>query len=127
LGSIPILYLLRVFLKYYHYFIYNFTATQSPLIYLTYNNYSIIDAKYPDNSTLWSQWYNIHYLNFSVVPYISNDSAIISLNDVIIVSLSLDYYYYDGDGMVKFFKQFVILDLNFEVIFIILPYILTAP
>ena len=90
---------------YRHILIYSLEATNESLIYLTYNNNSIIKVDYVNQTEIFvvqSNWERNWYLNFTLIPPTSSISSTIILNNVILVKMNLNYdYIYSGLG-VKF-------------------------
>ena len=83
-------------------FIYSFEVTNESLIYLTYNNNSIIKAEYADHTEIftasWGQWGDNPphwegnwYLNFTQIPFALNLSSTIPLNNIFLVKMNLIY------------------------------------
>jgi len=121
---------------YSHNFIYSLEATNESLIYLTYNNNSIINAEYAnhteiftarswhfDNSSLY--WIGNWYLNFTFIPFAPNSSSTIVLNDIILVKMGLNYNHDYGFGGSQYLtiKHFLCFNSNFQVMFVYFPYL----
>jgi hypothetical protein len=119
---------------YKHYFNYSFEATNESLITLTYNNHSVIEAEYADGQKIFradnntysennSPCLGIWYLNFSHIPYAPNQKSNVSLNNVIMVKMFLEYDHVYGNVGAENFKieQYLCLDSNLEMLFIYIP------
>ena len=84
-------------------------ATNESLIYLTYNNNSIINAEYANHTEIFTAqsgyydnnsryWEGNWYLNFTLIPFAPNSSSTIGLNDIFLVKMNLYYHHYYGLG-----------------------------
>ena len=107
--------------NYYHFFEYLFKAENSSEIYLTYNNNSLFSIKNSNNSNLFPVYENVLYLNFSIIPYVYNESATLLLKDITIVKIDFTYIYSGKEFAVSTgfnIVQYVILEKNFDVILI---------
>lgn len=98
--------------NYYHYFKYLFKADNYSEMYLTYNNNSLFSIPVYEN---------VLYLNFSIIPYVYNESATLLLKDIIIVKLDFTYTYSGKEftyptGFIM--DQYVILEKDLDVILI---------
>ncbi|MHA1343703.1 MAG: hypothetical protein ACTSQG_06935 [Promethearchaeota archaeon] len=113
---------------YYHYFIYEFKVREKSKIYLDYDNNTIYNAKYEDNSTIFYNSEGIFYLNFTIVPYVSKKTTI-SLTNIILIEMSLEYSHKNDfcSAIWKEWIQYAILDKYFNVILICVSNIMTAP
>jgi len=120
---------------YSHNFIYSLEVTNESLMYLTYNNNSIIKAVYAnhteiftarmgryDNNSLY--WEGNWYLNFTQIPFAPNSSSTIVLNDVFLVKMNLKYYYKykDGGSLGLRIEPFLCFNSNFQVMFVYFPF-----
>lgn len=124
----------HIFHSYKHSFNYSFNATNESIIHLTYNNNSIIEATYEDgkkiftaeNSSEFSEdlfWMGIWYLNFSQIPYTSNEKTTITLNNVFLVKMSFRYKHYYANLGAQFYeiRQFIAFNCDLRAIFVYLP------
>ena len=114
---------------YYHTFDYHFNAQSFTALSITYNNCSILDSNYSEGHFL-NPWSFGFYLNHSIVPTVHNASNKITLADVIIVKVAI-YYKHSGEffgwGYGKEFIQYVVLNQDYQIILVNVPYILTYP
>lgn len=119
----------------YFYLTYFFNATEQTRIYLTYNNDTVFRAQFEgneDNILLGKYPYSCYsglyagswFINFSQVPYVLNESAVIPLNDIILVQITVEYDHLFGNVGGVFFtiKQTVILNTNRDIILIFIPH-----
>ena len=119
---------------YRHNFIYSFEVSNESLIYLTYNNNSIIKAEYAnqteiftadkdyyENNTLF--WAGHWYLNFTQIPFAPNMSSTIIVSNILLVKMSLEYDFAWGFGGSENLKieQFLIFNSNFQIMFVYIP------
>lgn len=124
----------HIFHSYKHNFNYSFNATNESIIRLTYNNNSIIEATYEDgkkiftaeNSSEFSEnlfWMGIWYLNFSQIPYPSNEQTTVTLNNVFLVKMSFKYAHFYANLGAQFYeiRQFIAFNSDLEPIFVYLP------
>ena len=126
----------HLFPFYSHNFIYSLEATNESLIYLTYNNNSIIKAEYAnhseiftaqighyDNSSLY--WEGYWYLNFTLIPYAPNSSSTIGLNDIFLVKMNLYYHqdYMFGGVIDLSIKPYLCFNSKYQVMFVYFTYI----
>jgi hypothetical protein len=117
---------------------YSLEVTNEPLIYLTYNNNSIIKAEYENHTEIFAAWssnYNgyVHwignwYLNFTHIPFAPNSSSTLKLNDIFLVKMNLQYQhsYYDSNSNVGeaeglLIDQFLCFNSNFQLMFVYFP------
>ena len=115
-------------------FIYSLEVSNESLIYLTYNNNSIIKAEYANHTEMftadWSYyennilfWAGHWYLNFTQIPFAPNMSSTIILNNIFLVKMNLEYNYHyslgGSEGLI--FEQFLIFNSNFQTIFVYIP------
>ncbi len=120
---------------YHRIFIYSFEVTNESLIYLTYNNNSIIKAEYAnqteiftadwdyyENNTLF--WAGHWYLNFTQIPFAPNMSSTIILSNIFLVKMSLEYDIAWGFGVAENLKimQFLIFNSNFQIMSVYIPF-----
>ncbi len=128
----------HLFPFYSHDFIYSLEATNESLIYLTYNNNSIINAEYVnhteiftarwglydlyDNNSLY--WEGNWYLNFTFIPFAPNSSSTIVLNDVILVKMNLKYHhdYMFGGSLDLRIEPFLCFNSNLQMMFVYFPF-----
>ena len=110
-------------------FIYSFEVSNESLIYLTYNNNSIIKAEYAshteiftadldyyENNTLF--WAGHWYLNFTQIPFALNMSSTIILGNIFLVKMSLEYDFGSENLIIE---QFLIFNSNFQIMFVYIP------
>ena len=124
----------HIFPFYEHHFALSFEATNESLLYLSYNNDSIIkledqnhteifsalEGHYENSSTFWEgSW----YLNFTLLPFSPISNSIIQLNDSILVKMNLDYeYYYGFNGAENIIvEQYLCFNSNHHIIFVSIP------
>ena len=125
----------HLFPFYSHNFIYSLEATNESLIYLTYNNNSIIKAEYAnhteiftarsghyDNNSLY--WMGNWYLNFTVIPFAPNSSSTTILNDVFLVKMNLKYHqnYGFGESLDLRIEPFLCFNSNLQMMFVYFPF-----
>ena len=118
-----------------HNFIYSLEVSNESLIYLTYNNNSIIKAEYAnhteiftarsghyDNNSLY--WEGNWYLNFTLIPFAPNSSYTIVLNDVFLVKMNLKYHHKYGLGgsLDLRIEPFLCFNSNLQVMFVYFPF-----
>ncbi len=119
-----------------HTLTYLFETTEESLLYFTYNNTIIFKVQNENNEEIFNiessdnhcygddklcgSW----YINFSQVPHTSNPASTVVLNDVVLVKMTLEYFYGYGFLGAEYFKieQFVVLDSNLQIIFVYIPY-----
>jgi len=119
---------------YKHILLYSLEATDESLIYLTYNNNSIIKADYISHTEIFSARSNYYengtlfcegnwYLNFSHIPSVFNESSTIILNDVFLIKMNLNYKYVYGNVGAEFLRieQFLCFNFEFQIIFVYFP------
>ena len=114
-----------------HYFIYSVEVTNESLIYLTYNNNSIIKAEYANHTEVFTAqsnnnplyWLGNWYLNFTHIPFAPNSSSIIVLNDIFLVKMNLyyEYHYNFGESRGTIIDQFLCFNSNFQLILVYFP------
>ncbi len=114
-------------------FIYSSEVSNESLIYLTYNNNSIIKAEYANQTEIFTAewdyyenrtkyWEGIYYINFSQIPYTPDLSSTIILNDIFLVKMNLDYHYgYWGNSKDLKIEQFLVFNSNFQIMFVSIP------
>ncbi len=120
--------------QYHRIFIYSLEVSNESLIYLTYNNNSIIKAEhanqteiftadldyYENNSSLWAgHW----YLNFTQIPFAPNTSSTIILSNIFLVKMNLEYDIALGFGASEHLtiEQFLIFNSNFQIMLVYIP------
>lgn len=124
----------HVFMSYKHTFNYSFRAIYEFSIVLSYNNNSIIGAEYrneedifiAENSSSFSEthfWMGIWYINFSQIPYTPNSKSIISLNNVFLVNMYLEYDHSYANVGAEYYeiKQFLCFNSNLHLLFVYIP------
>ena len=117
-----------------HNFIYSVVVTNESLIYLTYNNDSIIKAEYANYTEIFTArsvhynnnslyWTGNWYLNFTQIPFSPNISSNIVLNDLFLVKMSLyyEYYYNIGESEGLIIEQFLCFNSNFQLMLVYFP------
>jgi len=117
-----------------HIFTYSLEVSNESLIYLTYNNNSIIKAEYADHTeiftAMWSRYDNNSlfvlgnwYLSFTQIPFAPNMSSTIILNNILLVKMNLKYNYDyslgNSEGII--IEQFLIFNSNFQTMFVYIP------
>ncbi|MFX1574866.1 MAG: hypothetical protein ACFFB0_19180 [Promethearchaeota archaeon] len=115
-------------------FIYSLEATNKSLIYLTYNNNSIIKAEHANHTEIFSAdggyyenesrfWVENWYINFTQIPFALNMAFTITLSNIILVKMNLEYnYYYNlGESESLIFTQFLAFNSNFHTMFVYIP------
>jgi len=115
-------------------FIYSLEVTNESLIYLTYNNNSIIKAEYADHTEIFTAewdhyengtlfWLGNWFLNFTQIPFAPNMSSTIILSNIFLVKMNLHYkYVYSlGDSEALTIEQFLIFNSNFQTVFVYTP------
>ena len=121
---------------YGHNFAYSLEATNHSLMYLTYNNYSIMKAEdathseifrsfehYYDNNSLF--WEGSWFLNFTLLPFCYGLTSTLPINNSILVKMNLHYDYDYGFGFGAedlVIEQFLCFDSNFQIIFVCIPF-----
>jgi len=117
-----------------HNFIYSVEVTNESLIYLTYNNNSIIKAEYANHTEIFAArsvhynnnslyWVGNWYLNFTHIPFAPNSSSTIVLNDIFLVKMNLEYDYDCGiqcSGHLRI-EQFLCFNSNFQTMLVYFP------
>ncbi|MFX1281983.1 MAG: hypothetical protein ACFFA3_21720 [Promethearchaeota archaeon] len=112
---------------YCHYFLYHFSAVSHSNISLTYNNNSIFNCMYPNNTEVFHPFItDTLYLNFSMIPYVYNSNSTILLSDVIVVNIRFVYAHSDdfsmfGGGYPFQFQKYLIMDIKYNIILIFVP------
>jgi len=119
---------------YSHKLYYSLEATNESLIYLTYNNNSIIKAEYANHTEIFAAWSDYYennslfwvgnwYLNFTHIPFASNMSSTIILNDIILVKMNLyyDYVYGNVGAETLRIEQFLCFNSNLQTMFVYFP------
>lgn len=117
-----------------HNFIYSLEVTNESLIYLTYNNNSIIKAEYANHTEIFAArsvhynnnplyWVGNWYLNFTHIPFAPNSSSTIVLNDIFLVKMNLyyEYYYNIGGSQGLIIEQFLCFNSNFQTMLVYFP------
>lgn len=117
-------------LGHYHYLYYTFNVTEESRLYFTYNNNTMIRAQYENYEDIFVVVRNYNtkkrvgnwYINFTQVPYVVNLISI-SLNNTFLVRMILKYDYLFGNvgGIFYEVEHFLVLDANFQIIFIYIP------
>lgn len=119
---------------YSHKLFYSLEATNESLIHLTYNNNSIIRAEYANHTEIFASWSDHYennslfwvgnwYLNFTHIPFASNMSSNIILNDIILVKMNLyyDYVYGNLGAETLRIEQFLCFNSNLQTMFVYFP------
>ncbi|MFX1477623.1 MAG: hypothetical protein ACFFCI_05795 [Promethearchaeota archaeon] len=118
-------------------FLYSVEVTDESLVYLTYNNNSIIKAEYDNCSKIftanccWDYCYNRYtsnwdgnwYLNFTLIPLASNMSTTIMLHDIYLVKMFFQSEYHCGFQCTEFLRieQFLCYNSKFQMLFVYFP------
>jgi len=115
-----------------HYFDYVFEATSESRLNLTYVNNTILKAQYETLEDVFvvdsryyhftKIWYGNWYINFTLVPYVVNETSI-SLNNTILIKMTLNHGYVLSPlaGVWISISQFIVLNENLQIIFIYVP------
>jgi len=124
----------HIFPFYAHNFNYSFKISSESLITLTYTNSSIIQAEYEEGKKIFEAENNsysndkhfqtgIWYLNFSQIPFAADNQSTITLNDIFLVRMYLDFdCIYASLGAELFeISQFLCLNSNLEFLFVYIP------
>ena len=117
-----------------HFLIYSAEVTNESLIYLTYNNNSIIKAEYTNHTEIFIAqsvnynnnpiyWMGNWYLNFTLIPFAPNNSSTFALNDIFLVKMNLyyEYFYNFGESKGMIIDQFLCFNSNFQLMFVYFP------
>ena len=108
---------------YQHNFHYSLETSNESLVYLTYNNNSIIKAEYANHTEIFSIYQiGSWYINFTQIPFAPNISSTIVVNNIILVKMNLKYYYdhgFESEGLT--IEQFLIFNSNFQTMLICIP------
>ena len=98
------------------------------MIYLSYNNNSIIKAEYANQTELFRAGFGHWYLNFTQIPFAPNMSSTIILSYIFLVKMSLEYDIAWGFGGAENLKieQFLIFNSNFQIMSVYIPLSLHA-
>jgi len=85
---------------FHHHFSYSLEVSNQSLVYLTYNNNSIIKAEYQNYTDIFASQMGLGnwYLNFTQIPFAPNMSSTIILNDIFLVKMNLNYSHDYGLG-----------------------------
>ncbi|MBA7544380.1 hypothetical protein ES705_36735 [subsurface metagenome] len=115
-------------------FVYSVEVTNESLIYLTYNNNSIIKAEYANHTEIFAArsvhynnnplyWVGNWYLNFTHITFAPNSSSTIVLNDIFLVKMNLKYHYKYGFGGGEYLiiEQFLCFNSNFQTTLVYFP------
>ncbi len=114
-------------------FIYSLNVSNESLIYLTYNNNTVIKAEFADHTDIftakWEQWVDntpywdgSWYLNFTQIPHALNMSSTIVLNNIFLVKMNFEYVHsswFLGEDLR--IEQYLIFDSNFQIILVYIP------
>ena len=75
---------------FHHHFSYSLEVTNQSLVFLTYNNNSIIKAEYQNHTEIFASQMGLGnwYLNFTQIPFAPNTSSTIILNDIFLKNTS---------------------------------------
>ena len=114
-------------------FVYSLEVLNESLIYLTYNDNTVIKAEYANHTEIfaarWEQfgdhtpyWDGSWYLNFTQIPSVQNSSFTIALNNIFLVKMQLkrDYAVSWASSHLEI-EQFLVFNSNFQVIFVYIP------
>ncbi len=114
-------------------FIYSLEVSNESLIYLTYNNNTVIKAEYSNLTEIfaaeWGNWGDnppfwdgSWYLNFTQIPFVQNSSSTIVLNNIYLVKMQLDHYQVANWASSHLtIEQFLVFNSNFQIIFVYIP------
>jgi len=118
---------------YYNNFAYSLEVSNESLIYLTYNNNTVIKAEYANHTEIfaasWGQtgdrppyWSGGWYLNFTQIPFVQNSSSTIALNNIYLVKMQLEHYLVANWASSHLaIEQFLVFNSNFQIIFVYIP------
>jgi len=125
----------QIFPSHKRYFIYSLEVSNESLIYLTYNNNSIIKAEHADHTEIfradWAQWGDSYprywtgnwYLNFTQIPFALNESSTVMLNNIFLVKMNLIYNYVLNawGGQYLRIEQYLFFNSDFQVMLVYFP------
>ena len=115
-------------------FIYSLEVSNESLIYLTYNNNTIIKAEYADHTEIFTasmafwdinspHWMGVWYLNFTHIPYALNKSSTIILSNTFLVKMNLNYHstsnFWDSQHLT--IEQYLLFNSDFQIMFVFFP------
>ena len=121
----------HLFPAYQNNFIYSVEITNESLIYLTYNNNTIIKVEEENHTEIfraslafWDpnspHWTGTWYLNFTHIPFALNESSIIMLNNIFLVKMNLKY-----NQIISFWEssyltieQYLFFNSDFQIMFV---------
>jgi hypothetical protein len=122
-----------------HNFNYRLEITNESLMYLTYENNSIIKGEYLNHTEIFSAqsghysnsslfWEGNWYLNFTQIPFTPKESSVIQLNNTILVRMDLKYHFSYGLGGMEDLRieQFLCFNSYFQTIFVYFPLVYLA-
>ncbi|NVM38327.1 MAG: hypothetical protein HWN81_22220, partial [Candidatus Lokiarchaeota archaeon] len=125
---------LAPFYQYQRNFIYSVEVSNESLIYLTYNNNSIIKAEYVNQTDIFTADWDYYenktlfcaghwYLNFTQIPFAPNMSSTIILSNIFLVKMDLEYDIGWGFGANEnlIMEQFLVFNSNFQIMFVYIP------
>ena len=112
-------------------------VTNESLIYLTYNNNSIIKAEYANHTEIfaadrcWDYYHNKYtpnwegnwYLNFTYIPFTPSNSSTIVLNDIFLVKMNFESTFDCGIQCSENLRieQFLCFNSNLQTMFVYFP------
>ncbi len=114
-------------------FIYSLEVSNESLIYLTYNNNTVIKAKYGNHTEIfaakWEQWGDNNpywdgswYLNFTQIPFAQNSSSTIALNNIYLVKMQLEHdHSANWASSYLTIEQFLVFNSNFQITLVYIP------
>ena len=121
----------HLFPAYQHNFIYSVEVTNESLIYLTYNNNTIIKVEYVNHTEIFSasmafwdpnspHWIGTWYLNFTHIPFASNESSTIMLSSIFLVKMNLKYNQVIGLGSSSYLRieQCLFFNSDLQIMFV---------
>ncbi|MFX1239805.1 MAG: hypothetical protein ACFFA7_01005 [Promethearchaeota archaeon] len=109
-----------------HYLRYYFFGENCSKLYLTYDDNTILSLKDQNNHPLLlgdyigDYYYTTDYLNFSQIPYIPDGISTFELNESIFVEINLEYRW--GMGSYSRYQQYLVLNMNLDIILIYIYY-----
>ncbi|KKL73415.1 hypothetical protein LCGC14_2075150 [marine sediment metagenome] len=116
------------------YLIYSLEVSNESLIYLTYNNNSIIKAEHADHTDIFTarwvrwednppNWIGNWYLNFTQIPFALNDSSTIMLSNIFLVKMNLIFHDVFNYWTASFLtiEQYLFFNSDFQVMLVYFP------
>lgn len=109
-----------------HRLYYKLNATNESKLYFSYSNSTIFNATYENNKEIfvteyfefYGHFYGNWYINFTLVPYVYNQSNRFLLTNVYSIKMFVDYSITRLAGEGHYIKQYIVLSSDLQVIFI---------